>query len=917
MSSHMHSRARMRWISLVLFLSFSLILPIASLPVAGYDEDTDWSLNGPLVEDLLIKIIPDYDVKVTALTTGEIDLMDRPLYPDLIPKWDRPDFVLYQYDEFRFCSIELNHRKWPTSSLYFRRALAHLVDKDLLVKHVLNGFGMPIDSMVPPIYGKWSNPDIMVYEYDPKYARELINLEMKAMGAKLVDGKWMYDGLLHFEPVTLKFVISVEEERREIEDILASALEEVGFTVIRAYSDPIEAIEAVYGNDWHLYTSEMRPGRDPNYLWSMWSSDGWGNYGGFHNESFDHWSWYNAWGSTFNEVFEGTMKAQEVMAEQVATIPLYSLVSVAVASGNWEGWINMSGTGPMNKWSLLNVHPKDKPFGGTLRLGFGSDIESLNPTTAQGVSDWFVLNLIYESIPYITHPSDLSDIPWTASWTSEEYNYKGKKALKYTFNMVEGMIFHDGTPVTSSDVKFTYEYMKEQQMPRYKSRMNHVVNVTAPDDYTVVVYTDMSSYWTLHQISNIILPKHIWEAVGDDWETYDPWAEGALIGSGPFMLVKWVPGKYLLMKATYTLFIRVRDEENNPIEDASIYLDGELVGEPNVEGELNVHGVTEGTHTILVTREDYQNEEVTVNVTSDMSVTVPLKPRVSTIIIYVIAGAIGVVGVYVVISQFMKPPLIRAQTDLEKMITKLRSENYIDAFKKLDSTSKSIKDAVHSGKLIEEISEELDFISESLKIIKERLLDSYSKETIGNLIARAIAYFLGIKCVLGALENIEVWKERMNKEWRREEESSAQYCVPYISNDPPARTFEEVVSRDCAKTKEFWYIWPPEDYEPIKLTFENENVIKALYRLHWKHLTIDKPYLDKKNRIEVFFPPYFHTPWIRRSKEDVIFFILIECFNASARKYDVIYDKAIDEYYTSEGIKDRHPPPVYYEGWEE
>ena len=176
-------------------------------------------------------------------------------------------------------------------------------------------------------------------------------------------------------------------------------------------------------------------------------------------------------------------------------------------------------------------------------------------------------------------------------------------------------------------------------------------------------------------------------------------------------------------------------------------------------------------------------------------------------------------------------------------------------------------------------------------------------------VSEIIPYIEGIRCVLKAFKNLDEWEEMVN-----EEESSASDCVAYISSNPVARAFEKVHIASKRIKKDFWFIWP-EEFEPIKVVFENEKVVSVLYRYHWKHFAIDKPYLDGKNRIEVFFLPYFHTPIIRRFKEDVLFAIFVKCYAARVKDYTVVDDEVIPEYYVSKGEKDRHPPSVDYEGW--
>ncbi len=188
----------------------------------------------------------------------------------------------------------------------------------------------------------------------------------------------------------------------------------------------------------------------------------------------------------------------------------------------------------------------------------------------------------------------------------------------------------------------------------------------------------------------------------------------------------------------------------------------------------------------------------------------------------------------------------KAQGNLEEMKNRLQLENYNGALGNLDSAIESIEDAIRSKGLIEETVEELNFIFESLKIIKQRLLDIHREGVLDILVKNGdfTVYISGIICVLGAFRNISYWKKKMNKEWKDESENDPQYCVSFVSDNPLVSKFNEVNCNSNKTIKDFWFIWKPDDYEPIRLTFENEKVIRALYRLHWKHIAKDKKHIS-------------------------------------------------------------------------
>jgi peptide/nickel transport system substrate-binding protein len=154
-------------------------------------------------------------------------------------------------------------------------------------------------------------------------------------------------------------------------------------------------------------------------------------------------------------------------------------------------------------------------------------------------------------------PDTMQDIPWLAkSWDIETWEpAPGQEGTVITWHLEEGVKWHDGTPFTSKDVKFTVEYLKENQVPRYLDNVQKVVKVECPDDYTVKVYFETVSYWHLYRADLNFLPDWIWKDV-EDYNTFEPWLEAhpevsgltKLIGHGPFILDQYKVGEYVRLK---------------------------------------------------------------------------------------------------------------------------------------------------------------------------------------------------------------------------------------------------------------------------------------------------------------------------------------------------------------------------------
>jgi len=545
---------------MISIISLTLLSTILPTLTAGAD---DVVMTGPWADELFFKIYLSPEPEFLALKAGDINLMDWELPAQKVEDAVAdPTIGTASSPDLGFYQIDINHQKWPTSDLHFRRALAHLVDKARIETDILEGFGYKLESVVPVVMGGWSNPDIMTYEYSPTLAAA----ELDAGGFTDTDGDDIRNDPLTGENMAeVKFYIRIDDpERKQAGQWLADGLEALGVPVY----DPVversvcsqEVMNSAAG-DWNVYTGGWGIGRDPDHLTDFYHSKefdpeiigGWRgyNYVGFVNDTYDTWADLLKTASTFEGVKEAAYKCQEIMAEQVTVIPMYGHIGVKAYSIEWTGLVNEVGQGINSWWSAYNMHPADLEAGGRIEYGIKSDIETLNLMTAQWTYTWEVLDKVYEYI-YTNNPYDLSeDWPWLAEdWTIEDYEYaNGDDGIKVTFNFVDDAFWHDGTPFTAADVKFTYDYLIEQAIPRYLPSVQFITDVVQVDDYTVEVYQNTTSYFAFHYINIPVLPKHIWEDVGAGWQDYDPVAEGELVGLGPWKFVKYVAGEYVHLVA--------------------------------------------------------------------------------------------------------------------------------------------------------------------------------------------------------------------------------------------------------------------------------------------------------------------------------------------------------------------------------
>ena len=99
----------------------------------------------------------------------------------------------------------------------------------------------------------------------------------------------------------------------------------------------------------------------------------------------------------------------------------------------------------------------------------------------------------------------------------------------YVFHLRHGVTWHDGSPFTAADVKFSYEYIADTaNKSPYSSYFRNMASLSQPDDATIQIQTKTPdvTFLRLLQGSTQILPRHVHDR-GDQFEK-------VAIGTGPF-----------------------------------------------------------------------------------------------------------------------------------------------------------------------------------------------------------------------------------------------------------------------------------------------------------------------------------------------------------------------------------------------
>ncbi len=226
--------------------------------------------TGAWVDTVEISAVAETEV-ITQLQAGTLDmyawgLSDAALYQQVVSDPGLASVrAVGNYNDLTFNpagpTFDVTGKLNPFSVPAIREAMNKLVNRATIAQTIMGGLSIPKYLIIhagQPEYARYTAAvQALEFQYAPDLAQAeaVIATEMENLGATKVNDQWYFDG----EPVTLIFIIRVEDQRMQIGDYVADLLEEIGFVVDRQYKTSSEA-GAIWINSnpeeglWHLYT---------------------------------------------------------------------------------------------------------------------------------------------------------------------------------------------------------------------------------------------------------------------------------------------------------------------------------------------------------------------------------------------------------------------------------------------------------------------------------------------------------------------------------------------------------------------------------------------------------------------------------------------------------------------------------------
>ena len=346
----------------------------------GQKKEIQGRLLGPYIDGIVFKIYGTADAAILALKKGSIGMFWWGIQPGYLSDLQaEKNIQIFSSEKSALYYLGFNLRKTPFTNISFRHAVATLVDKDFIVKRILQGYADKMNSIVPPGNAFWHAQDL------PEYGKELtrearvrqahkilseagytwkvppINKKgamVKGEKIMLPDGKLM-------EKFTILTPPSDYDPNRAMTGIMIQEWLRMAGIPARSKPMPFSALTQQVNAHHRFDMFVLGYGNlslDPDYLRNFFHSSndrkrGW-NASGYHNLDFDRIADESSRTMDIDKRKELIWEMQRIIVRDTPYLPLYSPKLVeAVRKDKFTGWVKTLG-GIGNTWSFCQIKAK-------------------------------------------------------------------------------------------------------------------------------------------------------------------------------------------------------------------------------------------------------------------------------------------------------------------------------------------------------------------------------------------------------------------------------------------------------------------------------------------------------------------------------------------------------------------------------
>ncbi|MGA7613909.1 MAG: ABC transporter substrate-binding protein [Thermoanaerobaculia bacterium] len=292
-----------------------------------------WHGGAPKIKNVVIRIIPDATTRILELRKGTVNFALNSVPYDAVARFQNDkDFTVVKEPGAVYQYLAFNLRDPILKHVEVRRAIAHAVNREQIVRDLLLGFGTVTDSIFPK--GHWARAEnLKTYPYDQAKAKQLLD----QAGYRDPDG----DG-----PQTrfkLVYKTSTDAEANQQAQMIQQMLKQVGIDVEIQSNEFGVFYEDIQKGNFQMYSLRRAGVSDPDFLYVIFHSSNLPpegqNRGYYVNKEVDRL--IEEGRSTFDRSQRKVayVKVQQILQEDLPYLSLYHRYNVAIMRSDIHGYV--------------------------------------------------------------------------------------------------------------------------------------------------------------------------------------------------------------------------------------------------------------------------------------------------------------------------------------------------------------------------------------------------------------------------------------------------------------------------------------------------------------------------------------------------------------------------------------------------
>jgi peptide/nickel transport system substrate-binding protein len=293
----------------------------------------DYYDGAPRIREVRFKVVPDDTVRVLELRKGTIHLLQNDMEPAVLRTLEGdPRFLVQKRQSTNYAYMGFNLRDPILRSLKVRQAIAHGIDREAIIEHLLGGLAVPATGVLSRLH--WAcETKVATFAYDPQKAKRLLD------EAGYVDP----DGPGPATRFSLIYKTSQNELRRRIGEAIQGLLGGIGIEVkMRSYEWGTFFSDIRKGN-FQIYTLTWVGIADPDIYYYIFHSQNvppnGANRGAYANPQVDRLLEGGRVLSDREERRRVYSKVQRILARDLPYVSLWNDVNVVVMDRRIRGFV--------------------------------------------------------------------------------------------------------------------------------------------------------------------------------------------------------------------------------------------------------------------------------------------------------------------------------------------------------------------------------------------------------------------------------------------------------------------------------------------------------------------------------------------------------------------------------------------------